>query len=85
MNKHKFVRFFDRIVLGCITLILISCNTNRISHVSIVLDSNDVVANAQESQWALGQLTEALEDQSVKSTVYANLEDAPENDLFVIV
>jgi len=60
-------------------------DNDGLKKVSLVFDSKDSVANAQSSQWALGQLKEALKAQGVKSVVYAKLKDAPAHDLCVLV
>jgi len=47
--------------------ILCGCN-DRPGEVSLVVDPNDAIANAQPAQWALGQLQEALEAQGEPPT-----------------
>ena len=81
---NRFMNSSAILLLGCMTLFL-SCSNNRPGEVSLIVDQNDAIANAQPAQWALGQLEEALEAQGVRATIYAQLEDAPDNHPCVVV
>ncbi|MFC1762805.1 hypothetical protein ACFL6U_12100 [Planctomycetota bacterium] len=81
---NKFMKSAAVLLLGCMVLFLSGCN-NRPGDVSLVVDPNDAIASAQPAQWALGQLKEALEAQDVRATIYAQLDDAPDNQPCVVV
>ena len=84
-GKQAFKKFSVLILWGCMSFLLINCDNGRLGKVSIILEPKDDVANAKPSQWALGQLQDALLGQGVKSNVISNLEDAPLNSRCVVV
>ncbi|MFC1765540.1 hypothetical protein ACFL6U_26140 [Planctomycetota bacterium] len=81
---NKFMKSFAIFLLGCMAVFLCGCD-DRPGDVSLVVDPNDAIANAQAAQWALGQLEEALAAQGVRVNIYTQLDDAPDDQPCVVV
>jgi len=81
----KSILNFYIVVLWLCFALTASANNMNWNKVALIADTNDEVANAPQSQWALGQLKDALKIYGINSNVYTKPEDAPGDERMVIV
>ncbi len=83
--KKNFLSLISVTLIVFMVFLLVNCNNDTTKKVSIVIDPKDIVANAKPSQWALEQFKQALKAQGTRSVIYTKLENAPAENLCIVV
>jgi hypothetical protein len=75
---------FTTLLILAMSMVYTGCK-ETVNHVSFIVDTEDIIANAETGRWALSQLQQALVDQNVAFDVYASLDEAPADSRCVLV
>lgn len=87
INRRRFIRNAMVTTAGAVAVSGLGSTifAQVVSGVSIIVDPADKIANSAQSQWAVGQLKQAVEDHGVTVKLCQKISQAPSGDILVVV